>query len=531
MRRRRCSSCSSLGHERMKDDTPTIADTSPRPKRGDELELRVESLAFGGEGVARLGDGGYVVFVAGAIPGDVVRAVVHKRKRSYAHARTIEVLEPSSERIAPVANHPGVAWQVLPYGRQLEIKQAQVDEALRRIGRLDGFELQGIVPAVERWRYRNKLEYSFGVASGDGDGEQGELVCGFHAPAGGNRVTPLEDCLLASERGNLAREIALRWCRDQGLTAWDRGRPRGARGAAQNGDEPNDGSDVVARGGERAAGRRGGERSERTGPGADGRARLRNLVVREGRASGQLQVRIVTTSGELEAGSLAAALSEGLGESLSGVLWTRSASLAETTAGGETELVWGEAKLPERLGELDLRISAEAFFQTNTEMAERLYEVVVEYAALEGWERVYDLYSGIGTIALTLAPRAGELWGIELVEGAVADAISGARRNEIAKASFFAGDVRLALGELLERAGRPDVVVVDPPRAGLSKKVVHRIIDSSPKRIVYVSCNPTTLAPNAAELVQAGWTLRKVRPVDMFPQTHHIECVALLERG
>jgi 23S rRNA (uracil1939-C5)-methyltransferase len=515
----------------MNDDTPTIADASPRPKRGDELQLRVESLAFGGEGVARLGDGGYVVFVAGAIPGDVVRAVVHKRKRSYAHARTVEVLEPSPERIAPVANHPGVPWQVLPYERQLEIKQAQVDEALRRIGRLDGFELQQIVPAVEQWRYRNKLEYSFGVAFGDGDGEQGELVCGFHAPAGGNRVTPLADCLLASERGNLAREIAVRWCREQGLTAWDRGRPRGARGAAQNGDETNRDSDVAARGGERPAGRRDGERSERTGPGADGRVRLRNLVVREGRASGQLQVRIVTTSGELEAGSLAAALSEGLGESLSGVLWTRSASLAETTAGGETELVWGEAKLPERLGELDLRISAEAFFQTNTEMAERLYEVVVEYAALEGWERIYDLYSGIGTIALTLAPRAGELWGIELVEDAVADAIAGARRNEIAKASFFAGDVRLALPELLQRAGRPDVVVVDPPRAGLSKKVVHRIIEASPKRIVYVSCNPTTLAPNAAELVEAGWTLRKVRPVDMFPQTHHIECVALLERG
>jgi 23S rRNA (uracil1939-C5)-methyltransferase len=252
--------------------------------------------------------------------------------------------------------------------------------------------------------------------------------------------------------------------------------------------------------------------------------------VREGRDSGRLQIRIVTTHGELEAGSLAAALSKGLGESLSGVLWTRSGSLAETTAGGETELVWGEAKLPERLGELDLLISAEAFFQTNTEMAERLYEVVVEYAALEGWERVYDLYSGIGTIALTLAPRAGELWGIELIEEAVADAIAGARSNEITKAKFFAGDVRLALPELLERAGRPDVVVVDPPRAGLSKKVVHRIIDCSPKRIVYVSCNPTTLAPNAAELVEAGWTLRKVRPVDMFPQTHHIECVALFER-
>ncbi len=478
-------------------------DAAPRPKRGDELELQIESLAFGGEGVARLGDSGYVVFVAGAIPGDRVRAVVHKRKRSYAHARTLEVLEPSPERIPPLADHPGVPWQVLSYERQLEVKRAQVDDALRRIGRLEGYQLEDIVPAVEQWRYRNKLEYSFGLADApDGRGEQ--LVCGFHASAGGNRVEPIADCLLASERGNLAREVALRWCREQGLTAWERGRD--GRGVSR-------------------------EREDRTAPAADGRARLRNLVVREGRHTGKLQVRIVTTAGELEAGLLAAALSQALGEDLSGVLWTRSRSLAETTAGGETELVWGDAGLPERLGELDLLISSEAFFQTNTEMAELLYGVVVEYAALEGWERVYDLYCGIGTIALTLASRAGELWGIELIEEAVADAIAGASRNEITKAKFFAGDVRLAMPELLERAGRPDLVVVDPPRAGLSKKVVHRIIDASPKRIVYVSCNPTTLAPNAAELVEAGWVLRKVRPVDMFPQTHHIECVALFERG
>ncbi len=140
----------------------SLASTEPRPQRGDELELTVDSLAFGGEGVARLGDGGYVVFVAGAIPGDRVRAVVHKRKRSYAHARTLEVLEPSPERIAPTADHPGVAWQVMPYERQLEVKAAQVEEALRRIGKLDGFALEPIVPALEQWRYRNKLEYSFG---------------------------------------------------------------------------------------------------------------------------------------------------------------------------------------------------------------------------------------------------------------------------------------------------------------------------------------------------------------------------------
>jgi 23S rRNA (uracil1939-C5)-methyltransferase len=476
---------------------------TPRPQRGDELELRIESLAFGGEGVARLGDSGYVVFVAGAIPGDLVRAVVHKRKRSYAHARTVEILEPGPERIAPTAEHPGVPWQVIPYERQLQIKSAQVKEALTRIGHLDGFDMEEIVPALQPWRYRNKLEYSFGHADGDHAPDGPELVCGFHAPAGGNSVTPIEDCVLASERGNRARLAALRWCRAEGLTAWDRGRGRG--------DEAS--------------------RRERTGAAPDGRARLRNLVVREGRHTGKLQVRIVTTGGELEAGALAMALSEELGDTLAGVLWTRTRSLAETTMGGETELVWGESELPERLGELDLRISAEAFFQTNTEMAELLYGIVTEYAALEGWERVYDLYSGIGTIALTLAPRAGELWGIELIEPAVADAIAGAKRNVVTNASFFAGDTRLALPELVARAGKPDVVVVDPPRAGLSKKVVHRIIDAAPKRIVYVSCNPTTLAPNAAELVEAGWALRRVRPVDMFPQTHHIECVALLERG
>jgi 23S rRNA (uracil1939-C5)-methyltransferase len=538
----------------MSAQTDIRADAEVRPARpgahspegwvGQELELQIDSLAFGGEGVARLGDGGYVVFVAGAIPGDRVRAVVVKRKRSYAHARAVEILTPSSERIPPTAKHPGVAWQVLPYERQLQVKREQVDDALRRIGKLDGFELEEIVPAVQQWRYRNKLEYSFGEQS-DGSPQEDchpgtdepsaerapTLVCGFHAPGGLKRVEPIEDCLLASELGNLAREAALRWCREQRLLAWSRGgRPGGGRAPRHEhegeGTGARDHGDVPRR-----------SREERTGPAPDGRPFLRNLVVREGRHSGMLQIRLVTTDGELDADSLAVALVGELGEEvLSGVLWTRSSSLAETTMGGVTELVWGEAELPERLacpglgGELDLRISPEAFFQTNTEMAEVLYGVVADYAALEGWERVYDLYSGIGTIALTLAPRAGELWGIEIVEQAVADAIAAAKRNEVTNAHFFAGDARLALPELIERAGRPDVVVVDPPRAGLSQKVVRRIIEASPKRVVYVSCNPTTLAPNAAQLVEAGWRLVKVRSVDMFPQTPHIECVALLER-
>jgi len=350
-----------------------------------------------------------------------------------------------------------------------------VQEALARLGRLEGFELEPIIPAVERWRYRNKLEYSFGA------GEDGGLLCGFHAPGDWRRVLGLEDCLLASEAANAVRERVLRWARQRGLSAHDR----------------------------------------RSGEGL-----LRNLVVREGRRTGQLQARLVTAPGELDREGLAGALAD-----LTGVLWTRLDSVAEVSHGGETELLAGAGAIEEQLCGLRFRISPQAFFQTNTEMAERLYRVVARCAQLTGFERVYDLYCGIGTIGLSLAARAAEVVGLELVPEAVADARVNARLNEIDNARFHAGDVRLALRELVAAAGRPDVLVLDPPRAGLSAKVLRRVIEAAPRRIVYVSCNPTTLAPNAAQLVQAGWRLERVCPVDMFPQTPHIECVALLERA
>ena len=444
-----------------------------RPQRGDEVELRIDSLAFGGAGVARTD--GYVVFVQGGFPGDRVRAVIGKRKRAYAEARVIEILEPSTDRVPPVADHPGALWQVLPYQRQLEVKEAQVDEALRRIGKLDGFTLEPILPALAQWRYRNKLEYSFGTD------DSGSLVCGFHAAGRWDEIVGLTDCLLASHRANEARERIVQWCREQGLSAYDR----------------------------------------RTGEGL-----LRNLVVREGRRTDALQVRLVTAPGQLDRDSLATA-----GAGLNGLLWTRQDSVGETTQGGDTELLSGSERFDEVLSSMRFSISPEAFFQTNTEMAEQLYELAIEYAQPRGFERVYDLYSGIGTIALSISPQVAEVWGLEVVPEAVADAIANARANEVDNVNFFAGDVRLALGELTQRAGRPDVLIVDPPRAGLSQKVVRRIIESAPQRVIYVSCNPTTLAPNAAQLVQAGFELRRVRPVDMFPQTPHIECVAELVRG
>jgi 23S rRNA (uracil1939-C5)-methyltransferase len=444
---------------------------SARPRPGDEVDVTVDTLAYGGKGVARLD--GYVVFVQGALPGDRVRARVEKSKRAYAEARVVSVLQPSPDRIEPVADHPGAPWQVLPYERQLEVKAAQVEEALRRLGRLDGFEMEPIVPAVEQWRYRNKLEYSFGT------GEEGELICGFHAPGRFDHIVPVHDMKLASERSNELREQVLAVCREAGLPAWDRRTQRGF---------------------------------------------LRNLVIREGRRTGQYQVRLVTSPGKLPVEALRERVEA------DGIWWTQTEGLGESTTGGRSQLLAGNPQLEDRLGDLRFLISPEAFFQTNTEMAERLYGVAVEYAGLGGTERVYDLYCGIGTIALTMAPRARSVHGLELVEDAIQDAAENARLNEIHNASFYAGDVRTSLRELVEQAGRPDVVVVDPPRAGLSQKVVRRVIEAAPKRLVYVSCNPTTLAPNAAQLVEAGYVLRKVRPVDMFPQTPHIECVAVLDR-
>jgi 23S rRNA (uracil1939-C5)-methyltransferase len=443
-----------------------------RPSRGDELELTVDSLAHGGNGVAR--HDGYVVFVAGAVPGDRVRAVVGKAKKAYAEARAVEIVEPSPDRIAPRAHHPGAPWQVLPYERQLEVKAEHVREALARIGHLDGFELEPIVPAVEEWRYRNKVEFSFGT------GPDGELVCGFHAPGRWDQILPLDDCLLVSERVNAIRQQVLEYAVGHQLTAWDRREQRGF---------------------------------------------LRNLVIREGRRTGELQVRLVTSPGRLDTDALVDAVP------CDGLFWTQQEQLGETATGGDTVLLSGTPQLREQLGGLEFLISPEAFFQTNTEMAERLYSVAAEFAQLRGHERVFDLYCGIGTIALTLAARAREVVGVEIVEPAVADAIENARINDVTNARFFAGDIRLAMRDLVEQAGRPDVAVVDPPRAGLSQKVVRRILESRPSRIVYVSCNPTTLAPNAAQMVEAGYRLVKVRPVDMFPQTPHIESVALLERG
>ena len=437
----------------------------PRPRAGDELVLEVDSLAQGGRGVARAD--GYVVFISGGLPGDRVRARLTKAKRGFAEATAVELLDPSPDRIPDRCTHqgepcPGAPWQGLPYEWQLNEKARQVDEALRRLGGLDGFELEPIVPAAEQWRYRNKLEYSFGE-------RDGLLVLGFHRRGSWSEVIDAEDCQLASVRNNEARNEVRDWARREDIPAFD-GR-------------------------------------DRTGV-------LRNLVVREGRRTGQVQTRLVTSPASFTKPPV----------DLHTVVEGPSGGTAGPTG------VLGREFVEEELAGHTFRISHSAFFQTNTDMAERLCELTADAAALRGTERVFDFYCGIGTIGISIARQAGEVWGVETVPEAIGDAEHNALQNGIDNAHFIAQDVRLGVRPLLSEAGKPDVVIVDPPRAGLSKKIVRRVIECGAPRIVYVSCNPTTLAPNAAQLVEAGYRLRRVTPVDMFPHTPHVECVALLER-
>ncbi len=427
--------------------------------------MEIDSLAFGGRGVARTD--GLVVFVAGALPGDRVRVEITKAKKRFAEARTVELLSSGADRIADRCSHdgepcPGAPWQGLPYERQLAEKSAQVNEALRRIGELDGFELEPIEPALEQWRYRNKLEYSFGE-------RDGEPILGFHARGRWDLIVDVDDCQLASERGNAARNAVREWAQLESVPAYD-GR-------------------------------------ERTGV-------LRNLIVREGWRTGQIQTRLVTSAARFPKPPVD--------------LHTAIEGDSGGTDGPTGAL--GEERLREELFDLKLEMSHGAFFQTNTEMAERLYSVAAEFAGLSGNERVFDLYCGIGTIGLTMAKRAGEVWGLEIVPEAITDAERNAEQNKIENAHFMAGSARTGVRPLIEKAGKPDVVVIDPPRAGLSQKIVRRVLECEAKKIVYVSCNPTTLAPNAAQMVEAGYKLSRVKPVDMFPQTPHIECVALLEK-
>lgn len=471
-------------------------DPATKPRRlqkGERVEIDIDSLAHGGAGVGR--SDGFVVFARGGLPGDRVVAEVTFSKKNFAEARVVELLSEGPDRVPERGRHPGALWQSLRYDAQLAEKQRQVREALERFGGFDlsdesEIEFEPIIPAGEShedpaiWNYRNKVEFSFGL------NPDGTLALGFHAPGQWEVIEDVDDIVLASETANAIRHLVKDWCQERELSPYD---PEEQFGF------------------------------------------LRNLVVREGRgsASDQTMVRLVTSSKEPEPGgfdtaSFVEALQE-LDPAPTSIVWSRSDSPGNWSHDSIDKTIAGKPYIEDEILGLRFRISPDAFFQTNSAQTEKLYATAIEYADLNGRETVFDLYCGSGTIGIALAERAGHVWGIEIVADAVEDAAVNANLNGITDADFIAGDMRLALPDLIEHAGRPDVAVVDPPRAGLSPKVVRRVMEAGPKRIVYVSCNPTTLAPNLKQMVESGYVLRRVRPVDMFPHTPHIETVAVLD--
>jgi 23S rRNA (uracil1939-C5)-methyltransferase len=444
-----------------------------------EVDLRIDSLAYGGNGVARAN--GFVVFVRRGLPGDLVRARVTKVKRNHAEAVAVDVLEPGPVRVdAPCRHFPacgGCRFQDLAYAAQLDAKEAQVRDALVRLAGIPEPTLEPIVPAESPYFYRNKMEYSFTRT------EEGPAL-GLHRAGRWDEVLEIQRCWLTTELGNAIRNTVREWAREERLEAYDQ---------------------------------------------ADGTGYLRHLVVREGRNTGQVLVQLVTARGERFEREHFVDILRRFPEVRS-IHWAVNETPAEVT-NLPTELLWGEDAIEENLGGLRFRVRPNAFLQTNTAMAEVLYELAGEFAGLTGDETVWDLYCGIGTIGLSLASKALTVWGVEVSEESVACALENADLNGIVNAAFFAGNVGQAIGELRERSGDPDVVVVDPPRAGLAGKALKRVGEVGALRLVYVSCNPTTLAGDVKTLAsQWGYRLERVRPVDMFPHTPHVESVALLVR-
>ena len=458
-----------------------------KPRRGDQLDVTVDDLAFGGRGVARRD--GFVVFASDTAPGDLARVRVRKARRRFAEADLQQVIEPGPSRVVPpcgfVPHCGGCRLQHVDYDVVLDAKRRQVAEHLARIGGLEGVDVRPADPALERFGYRNKMEYSAAP------GPDGQLHLGFHRRGRWDEVIDINPCMLATPAGNAAREAVRAWAVDEGITGYDQ--------------------------------------REHTGF-------LRHVVVREGVLTGQLLVTIVTAPGPGDAvDRLAERLPAAL-PGLVGIVHAVNEGMSEVTAGLPSRTVWGrdwfeEAVEVEPGRPVTLRLSAGSFFQTNSRMTGHLYRRAAEAAELTGGEVLYDLFAGVGSIGVALGALSREVVAIELVPEAVEDARGNAERNGIANHTALAGDVRVVLRENRGQLPEPDVAIVDPPRAGLSGGACRRILELAPKTLVYVSCQPATFADNARRFVDGGYRLEWVRPVDMFPQTPHIEAVARFTRA
>lgn len=458
--------------------------------------VTIEAVAAEGKALVHVND--LVVFVPFAIPGDVVDLQLTKKKHSYAEAEVVRLVKPSPDRIAPFCQHFGVCggckWQMLPYELQLRAKQKQVVDALTRIGKVELPECMPILGSKKTQEYRNKLEYGFSnkrwltkeqIISGE-PFERQESV-GYHAGGSWDKILPIEECHLMAPINDRLRLTIRDYAYEHGLTFFD------AR--------------------------------EHVGL-------LRGMMIRlsnEGTLMLLIQFCILTPEEQTQAEALLQFMKETFPE-LTSLLWVNNTKFNDTFGDLPIQVYSGEDHIFLAMEGLRFKVGAKSFYQTNTEQAYELYSVARRFAGLTGDEVVYDLYTGTGTIANFVARQARRVIGIEYVPEAIEDAKVNSSLNNITNTEFFAGDMKdILTDDFIAQHGRPDIIITDPPRAGMHGDVVKTILRAAPQRIVYVSCNPATQARDLS-LLDEAYRVVAIQPVDMFPHTQHVENVVLLEK-
>lgn len=457
-------------------------------------KLEVTGAGARGKAIAKAPDG-RVVFISNAVPGDLVSVQVYKKKKGFYEGRATQVLRPSEDRVPPKCVHFGVCggckWQDMAYSAQLRHKQQEVVENLRRIGKVELPEIRPILGAPKPYYYRNKMEFSFSSQRWlePEEIEQAGTVddrnaLGLHIPGMWDKVLDLRECHLQAEPSNRIRLAVREFARQNGLSFFD---PRRQEGL------------------------------------------LRSLMIRNTEA-GDFMVLLQFYRDEPGAReALLDYLSEQFPE-IRSLYYTINPKQNDTLYDLDLVCYRGEAYLTETMENLQFRITPKSFYQTNSEQAHALYRVAREFAGLQGHELVYDLYTGLGTIAQFVAGQARKVIGIEAVPEAIEAARVNAALNGLQNVEFFAGDMKAVFTDaFLQQHGTPDVLITDPPRDGMHKDVVAQILRIAPQRIVYVSCNSATQARDLA-LMKEAYGVTAVQPVDMFPQTHHVENVVLLNR-
>ncbi len=452
----------------------------------------VSNYAAEGKAIARID--GKVIFVEGAVPGDVADVALSKTKKDWAEGKAVAIREYSKERVQPFCIHFGVCggckWQMLPYGKQLEYKQQECIDAFKRIGKMNTIPVLPIIGSDNTIHYRNKLEFTFSNRKYVTEAEFNQLqkdewpggALGYHVPRLYDKVIDISECWLMNDVNNVIRNSLRDFALQNEYSFYDIKEHKGW---------------------------------------------LRNIIIRRS-IVGALMVNIVFGYDDLtQRQKLCDFLLKRI-PSITTLLYTINSKWNDTIYDIETNVVFGNGFIMEKLGEFDFKISPKSFFQTNTKQAEQLYHVIKQFASLTGNETLYDLYCGTGSIGIFLSKNAKRIIGVDVIHDAISDAKENAAINKIQHVSFFCGDViKICDDTFFKEQGDPDVVIVDPPRSGLHEKLVKKILEIAPPKLVYVSCNVATQARDIL-LLSEKYDVEKLQPVDMFPHTHHIECVALL---